>query len=372
MTRTEIKLQRGVIASGFSLIEVLIAILVLALGLIGLAAVFPAVIVEQRRSFDTITGETVAEIAESTLRVSGLVDTSVLRGNTLGLTGGVPPEPRPGEFISQAINQPPTYDSLWIMDEFVRIDGRQAGDWGRAAPIPGVAGIVDLQRGDWRVDSKENEDSQLLPVTARLHPVPESGMEPRYVWDPVVRRTPSGVAQIGVFVRRIDDRIPVPAGRTLAQVLTGDGVDQRLPLAVDPANGRLTTDRGNGDVFYPPPQSIRAYADDDQPTWLIFEDDLSGAGTDTSFGFIRRVGQKLLDNTGVVRTVVALPQPRAGDPLSNLAEQAVVVSPPFTSANTSDGRNSIGDGVIPADWVRQVVFTPQTPVAVRVFTLEKE
>jgi prepilin-type N-terminal cleavage/methylation domain-containing protein len=357
---------------GFSLIEVLIAILVLALGLIGLAAVFPAVIVEQRRSFDTITGETVAEIAQSTLSVSGLVNTSVLRGNTLGLTGGVPPEPPAGEFVSQAINQPPTYDSLWVMDQFVRIDGRQAGDWGRVAPIPGAADFGDLERGDWRVNSKDNEVNELLPVTARLHPTPESGMDPQYVWDPVVRRTPAGLAQVGVFVRRIDDRIPVPAGSTLSEVLTASGNDRRLPLAVEPATGRLTTDRGQGSLFYPPPQSVLAYAHEDQPTWLIFEEDLSSAGTDSSLGFIRRVGQKLLDNTGVVRTVVALPQPRDGDRLANLAGRAVVVSPPFTSANMSNGRNSIDGGVIPSGWVRQFAFTPQIPVAVRVFTLERE
>lgn len=358
---------------GFSLIEVLIAILVLALGLIGLAAVFPAVIVEQRRSFDTIAGETVAEIAQSALSVSGLVDTSVLRGSTLGLTGGVPPEPLPGEFVGQGRNVPPTYDSLWIMDDFVRIDGRRAGEWDRSAPIPGAAGVGDLRLGNWRVDSGDIRVEELLPVTARLHPAPESGIDPQYVWDPVVRRTASGAAQVGIFVRRIDDRIAVAAGETLSEVLTASGNDRRLPLAVEPTTGRLTTDRGGGNLFYPPPQSVRVYAHEDQPTWLIFEEpNLSGGGTDTSFGFIRRVGQKLLDNTGVVRTVVALPQPRAGDRLANLAQRAVVVSPPFTSSNTSNGQESIAGGVIPSAWVRQIAFTPQIPVAVRVFTLEKE
>lgn len=356
---------------GFSLIEVLIAILVLALGLIGLAAVFPAVIVEQRRSFDTIAGETVAEIAEDSLQVSGLVDISAFGDITFGLPDDGQPLPQPGEFVGTNINPLLIYENVWVMPAIVSIDGEEF-DWDDRGAVPGASSVADLQTGHWRVDSGDNKLEELLPVTARLHPAPESGLDPQYVWDPVVRRTTSGAAQVGIFVRRIDDRIAVPAGTTLSEVLTASGSDRRLPLAVEPATGRLTTDLGGGNLFYPPPQSVRAFAREDQPTWLIFEEDLSGGGTDTSFGFIRRVGQKLLDNTGVVRTVVALPQPRAGDPLASFGQRAVVVSPPFSSSNFRPlGEGPDNEG-LPPDRVRQVAFTPQIPVAVRVFTLEKE
>ena len=72
----------------FSLVEVLIAVLVLALGLLGLGAIFPAVISEQRRSFDSITGESVAKLVEDTLnRNNELVDLSALQGDGLGRVG---------------------------------------------------------------------------------------------------------------------------------------------------------------------------------------------------------------------------------------------------------------------------------------------
>lgn len=357
---------------GFSLIEVLIAILVLALGLIGLAAVFPAVIVEQRRSFDTIAGETVAEIAQSTLSVSGLIDTGVLRGNRLGVIGNLPPEPRPGVLVPQFANTPTEYSSVWVLDANARmIDGERYGI-NPSSVTPGTSGDTggdDLKLGNWRVDINSSDPVGLLPVTARLHPAPESGIDPKYVWDPVIRRTAAGTVQVGVFVRRIDDRIPVPAGSTLAEVLTAPEPDRRLPLAFDTGSGRLSTDRGGDQFVYPIPQAVAAFVTDRQPTWLVFEADPNDPGVDTSFGFIRRVGQKLLDNTGVVRTVVSLPRARPGDPDANLARRSVVVSPPFVPINieTTDEPKDKSPSEI-----QQVVFTPQIPVAVRVFTLEKE
>jgi len=360
----------------FSLIEVLIAILVLGLGLLGLGAVFPAVITEQRRSFDSISGESVARQVEDMLRGSDeLVDLSPLRGPEFGAISGALPD---GAARPSPINAGASFDFLWVMDQLVRIDGGANTPWDGA--IPGATNLNDLLRGIWRADSGASEDSQILPVSARLHPLPTSGSDPRFVWDVVARRHPTGPTEFAVFVRRIDDRIAVPSGQTLPQVFLNPNANQRpLPLAVDINNGRLQTPLANApNQAYPAPQSLDAYADDRQPTWLIFRN-AGGASIDTSLGFVRRVGQQFVDNTGVVRTVVGLPQPRANEPLANLARQAVIVTPAFTSTESSNGvivqarpAQSREEVRRRASWVRQIVFTPQPPVAVRVFTLDKE
>lgn len=360
----------------FSLIEVLIAILVLGLGLLGLGAVFPAVITEQRRSFDSISGESVARQVEDLLRGSDeLVDLSPLRGPEFG---GIQGAVEGGAARPSPINAGASFDFLWVMDQFVRIDGGANTNWDGA--IPGASGFGDLFDGIWRADSTDNEDSQVLPISARLHPLPTSGSDPRFVWDVIARRNPSGPTEFAVFVRRIDDRIAVPAGQTLSQAFLNPIANQRpLPLAVDVNNGRLQTPvAGATNQAYPFPQSLDAYADDRQPTWLIFRN-AGSSDIDTSIGFVRRVGQQFVDNTGVVRTVIGLPQPRANEPLSGEASRAVIVTPAFTATESSNGatvqarpgqtREEVRRR---ASWVRQIVFTPQPPVAVRVFTLDKE
>ena len=55
-------------ARGFSLIELLLAIFILGVGVISVAAVFPAGIIQQRRTQDDVYGPVVAEAALSTIR----------------------------------------------------------------------------------------------------------------------------------------------------------------------------------------------------------------------------------------------------------------------------------------------------------------
>lgn len=359
----------------FSLVEVLIAILVLALGLLGLGAVFPAVISEQRRSFDSINGESIARQVEDMMRRGNeLVDLSPLRQPSFGRLRGA----EDGDSVRPTpLGAPDAFDFLWVMDNLTRIDGGANSPWDGA--VPGASNFGDFQRGVWRVNSNENRIEQILPVSARLHPQPNSGLDPRFVWDVVARRTPAGSVEMAVFVRRTDDRIRPVGNATLADTLTGSNTQPVLPLALDVTNGRLTVPTANtANQAYPAPQSLSAYVDDRQLSWLIFPN-AGGTNLDTSLGFVRRVGQQLVDNNGVVRTVIAIPQPRAGEPLGNLASQAVVVHPPFTRTEASNRApqtarpgQSAEEVRRRATWVRQVVFTPQPPVAVRVFTLDKE
>ena len=60
--------DRSISAHGFSLIELLMSIMILAIGLISVAALFPAGIVQQQRAKDDMEGPAVAKSAIGVLR----------------------------------------------------------------------------------------------------------------------------------------------------------------------------------------------------------------------------------------------------------------------------------------------------------------
>lgn len=370
---------------GFSLVEVLIAVLVLALGLLGLGAVFPVVIAQQRRAFDSTQGSQVADLAVETLTSgSEVVDISRLWSlDEYGrLALGTPLGSRDGGSAGATLRGSPDRSLEWIAASLADAAGGRRPPFLR--PVPGFdsSNFSDLRSGLWRSDMLSAADQgTLLPVQARMFPQPGSGADPRYVWDPVVRRLPGDAAQVVIFVRRIDERIRVPSGYTLGELLTGSRLPSRatrayLPLALDLRNGRLTTDDGQtNNSVYPIPLAVDVDVYADHLDWLVLrQNDAGSSEFDTSLDFLRQIGQRVVDNTGVVRTVVGLPTVEQGGD-TELASRGVVVDPPFTRDQASDGR---GTGrLLPkawerTTWVKQVVFTPQVPVAVRVYTLERE
>src|SRR5688500_4855279 len=66
--KSDVRGQRPVRRPGFSLVEVLLAIFILGVGVISIAALFPAGIAQQRLSVDDIMGPTVANNAISIIR----------------------------------------------------------------------------------------------------------------------------------------------------------------------------------------------------------------------------------------------------------------------------------------------------------------
>ncbi|MEX0877218.1 MAG: prepilin-type N-terminal cleavage/methylation domain-containing protein [Phycisphaerales bacterium] len=365
---------------GFSLVEVLIAVLVLAIGLLGLGAVFPAIIAEQRESFEVIEGENAAGAAASMITSRELVDFSFLEDS----------------FNKADTDPAERYQYLWAVPSY----SPGAFAWSTTQ----LPDIVNFDTGLWNyesayqttdLDASERYVTQ-IPLAARFYPQPYSGKDPRFVWDLALRREPAGDRiQAAIFVRRIDSRIRVPRDHSLSDVLTGSGgidpADMRLPVAVfndfgdvnNPRNGTLASDEGPTDmVFYSVIQTLDVEVHPEHLDWLVFPDGRDD-DIDTSAGFATRVGQKLLDNTGVVRTVVGIPQVEGDDPIySEVTGQnrVVVVDPPFSMANAGgqDTRDIFPPQVSQdrawdderASWVRQVIFTPRTPVAIRVVTLE--
>ena len=59
---------RGVASRGFSLVEMLLAVFILGIGVISIAALFPAGIVLQRQANDDILGPVVAKNAFAVIR----------------------------------------------------------------------------------------------------------------------------------------------------------------------------------------------------------------------------------------------------------------------------------------------------------------
>ncbi len=361
-------------SAGFSLVEVLIAILVLAIGLLGLGAIFPAVIAEQRNAFSVIEGENVASSAHVMLENRELLDLALLGD---GFNREAPAD---------------RYSYEWVVPQ----DGQNFYGWN--SPTPGLSGAIGFATGIWSFDrnndlSLSTADQNLthLPTTARLFPQPYTGLDPKYVWDVALRREPaSDQLQAAIFVRRIDQRIKVPNSYSMSDVLTNQGAtalptDAVLPVAIDQTSGRPVVDDGmEANFVYAAIQMLEVEVHEEHLNWLFIPNDQPiGAGNaDTSINFATETGQMLVDNTGVVRTVVGPAVADAGDPLLGLFSQGrmLIVDPPFTQSQAGGGNT---DQARPgsnttdpewdderASWVRQVIFTPRTPVSIRVQTLE--
>lgn len=364
-------------ARAFSLVELLIAITVLAFGLLGIAAVFPVVIAQQRASTDQTLGAAAADFAAGRIEAG---DTSIVNATQLllDLDFDVPDD----GFASCQGGVLVVFGSgLWVTnfedDEglpgFSLSEIRDDGVWefqpGRASRCqPNGGGSFTIQTFGPPAGEVRIEPAQ------RLIPAPYSGGgdggQPEYVWDPIFRRNGVSELEVAVFVRRLDLGIRVIGGQTLSDVLTGNGGgsgDPRLPVTV---GGRGTE--------YSLPMSFAAYfqgpvdgGDDGRPLnqLIITDDELDGRSDRDDRDRAIRVGQLLLDNRGIVRTVRKIVE------RSPNGDLIVEVTPPASPAEAMDetgpplSRSEI-DGSRPTAeryrWVQQVVFTEETPAAIRV------
>lgn len=349
---------------GFSIVEVLIAILVLALGLLGLGAVFPVVIAQQRESTDRIQGAVVLEGAFNQLEnPSGLLadifaqdgvdrdgvgtadDATLFGGWDINRTRQYG-ELEPG---TNGISRDEAYSYLWEVDWAW---GTQRSDPQRVR-VGNFAGELLEFRSDYIADggirfSRQARASQFIgagppddtsadvPFTSRLFPSLYSEDDPRYVWDFVLRRDAAGGIEAAVFVRRVDPGIRVPPGLSLSDVLASRGgtlpglppaAANRLPDSIVPVgfDAGVRTPSFDGTGVYAVPfaldadlinnfEGVEVAPEQDQGRRIVIrvslgqvDSHLGGNGT----GSPRRedvrlaaiVGQQLVDNLGVVREV---------------------------------------------------------------------
>jgi prepilin-type N-terminal cleavage/methylation domain-containing protein len=335
---------------GFSLIEVLIAVLILALGLLGLGAIFPVVIREQRAGTDATTALLASNAAEAFLRTqpsdpNGEVDVAFWRTLREGLGRG--------------INQNG-------LGQFKVI----------AMPTSGPGDRADA-----------NIDGWVIPLAPRLYPGPDTGIDPQYVWDIAYGRAvdPRSVGataddhdgvRVAVFVRRIDQRMRLATGTNLRSALLDRSIptsDQRVPVASD--RNHVPTFDGIGDTrfryselteqaiqfIYDPGSNDFKYRD---RLYRATPPPGSGPSPVLYWPLLAQVGQQFVDNLGNVYTVV-----QAGITANT---PWVKVDPPVPASVTED-RAAGGPGAYGADeLIRQAIFSPQIPAGVRVFTVPVE
>lgn len=409
---------------GFSLIEVLIAVLVLGIGLLGIASVFPVVISQQRDATDVIRGGVASaairdeirsnpDIAAELLSQDGYADADEpdLDGDRVpNDTDDMNPDPAasgPGEPIfgqhrnfnagnfnpnEERFNPVTGYSYLW------------EADWNWGAPNNNLlagprsisigANLLDQYRMDGGVRFRDPQEKfgavgvADLPVQGRLYPRPYSVEDasrdgPLFVWDFVPRRTPRGGVQVVVFVRRIDTGIRVDGNETLSQVLIS-ATNRVFPVGVD-AGTRRPTLNGTGEYAVPISAAASAVPSADYPfrpegrvvppvpvlrdgvRLTIDSDQEVCTAVAADLPLVAEVGQRFVDNLGVVRTVVEVLGVNAGQVDLRVTPELPLAAlvPAFGdgSQNTVGLREAARVGKL-----RQVVFTAHEPVDV--FTME--
>jgi prepilin-type N-terminal cleavage/methylation domain-containing protein len=393
----------------FTLLEILISVVVLAIGLVGVVAIFPAVIDLQRRAQDTVIGVAAASSAEAQLTGTFVESESVDWVDWEGFYG---------------TNNFPT-DLKYSVIEILKRDGAISERDARL-PVGAPNAILDfLWDASWEGERPRNQDTietlestgdlilgggtaiseiaedtgefrlptHRLDLGERLMPDGSTEAPPRYVYDMVIRRVDVGIGvvprgdrrrfeksiprerlgevpvQIAIFTRRIDRNIRLPKGVSLRDSFVGsrdvDTDDMRYPLAVlandraQPVNNAKMSDGG---LIYSRPIEAKFQgsgatlnqSDTDSNVFDLLDPEslrvASGIEGDSVTQSLTQVGQMFVDNQGVVRTVTEFVEMDvAGSP-----REMLVIDPPFS---TND-----------FEVFQQIVFTPQVPVGIRVVT----
>ena len=188
----------------FSLIEVLIAIVVLSIGLLGLAISMPATITIQRRGAEATRGVTAALAAKTYIQSRP----DLVRLHTWDATQAIPNPQRDPVGFGTLVE-----DSEWSLL------GGESFAWDTTTNSGEITTVSGTYAG--RMDFSGPELDVFIPIGARLWPDPSIGRRAEFVWDFIARRMPARSAsdaispriQIAVFVRRIDPGIRLRDGR---------------------------------------------------------------------------------------------------------------------------------------------------------------
>ncbi len=327
-------------APGFTLIEVLIGVLILALALLGLGAVIPVVVNSQRRASDSVHGVIGANAGVAYL------------ANRDDFNRLLDPSSQPAPALPRRAGW-----GVWLLNpQWSPLTGPDAFLW----DPPTTPGEFDAVTGALTLDHLG--DPAVLSVADRLWPARNaSTQDPQFVWDLVARRVPVAPneamkIQFALFVRRIDPGIRVAPGFSLYDVLTNNPLNTppfaalRSPVAV--SSQGVPTNTGmdeNANRNYALPFTFGVIYNPAKPDRLLLN---TSTGTATQRTLARQVGQKWVDNLGNVYTVV-------GHDPNDTTGNTILISPSVPPSTPTTGPTQL----------RQIVLTPQIPARVSVFTL---
>jgi prepilin-type N-terminal cleavage/methylation domain-containing protein len=207
----------------FSLIEVLLAIFILGVGVISIAALFPAGIAQQRASVDDILGPTVANNAMSILRMK-------LRPEDFGT-------------FEQFNATPPRVtipgDWSWLRPGFQftagggPVDERGAINIFSAPPFDASESASAIGGIPFNTALYASAPRIIITQNERYYPSASQGGtldvgKPQYVWDCMFRRF-QGKILVAIFVYRVTQ----PGGGGPLYVVQGAGANPPLPIWLD-------------------------------------------------------------------------------------------------------------------------------------------
>lgn len=368
-------------ARAFSLIEVLIAVVVLALALLGLAAVFPVVINEQRvatqTTLGTIGGASAANFLTS---IDALNAQPVYSSSSGGTLANVRPfDGQPVDTVShlgwrlwrdnlQTGSNGFSPGGRWV------VPGTSSAFLLKPDPITGLATTISIANS-----SAPAQTAIDIPLSARLYP-PAYGEtnEPRFVVDFAARRimrdrdprnpkpTTRDAIELAIFVRPIDPTIRVPREKratswssniSLSDLLVArfglpSGVQPVFPIGYDTAKNRLTRS-GTGDASAPLMVLPLRLEDGKRLDLVRVEGDADLRG------FLSKFGQRFVDSTGVVRTVVEI-----------VAPDVVRIDPPLSRAGGSGAKSQDVAIRLASQGRLDAVFAPEVASVARVVRIE--
>lgn len=269
--------------AGFSLIEVLMAIFILGIGVISIAALFPAGIAQQRQSVDDVMGPIVADNAFAILRSKvSAEDFGTFDAFTPALAG-VPLRPprytvggdwswlRPGMLLADESSSPNmdetgaidlfSYNSTVLGSTGVRTTEFPSGyTFGAAMTADPPLYGIPYNRSRWGNQPPPvfvTQQERYYPMGAQLGTTTTDD-RPQYVWDCMFRRF-QGQVLVAIFVYRVNDASGEPQPYVVADNPSGGGTPP-LPVWLEIAN-----------------------ANDPEPGWDVFGPDLMGGTADDNF-----------------------------------------------------------------------------------------
>ncbi|MBS0187030.1 MAG: hypothetical protein JSS51_03105 [Planctomycetes bacterium] len=344
--------------TGFTLVEVLLGIIILALGLLGLAAVFPLVVRQQRESQDTVVGVATGKGAEAVVAGNTALNSPLMSGGWGKVSW---------ELYKRAFNN--------------KNSGRV--QWDEAFQQLGTLGAIYNDTGEFRVNSDLGLlNDVLIKPSDRVIPSTGSGATPQFVWDiapslaaPVTAtQLPAQPVfqplRVTVFVRRIDPGIRVPSNKSLGQVLADGRDGQGRPVYPVGANSDGTPSLDGRGVYagFLKPEVTRAYRRFGASGGAFTVIELGGSTTEAELGAARQVSQQLVDVDGNVYTVVALPDETDQDYSAQTVLRRCVVIAPGLPAEYLQSPGSTGS---PLRWQMRLLCTPQIPAAVTSFVVRR-